>query len=153
MSLQIHAALRCFLWLTISPIKTISGDKGEKMFMADFKDRLRELCTVQRERIHVWFKSLHVFFNDNYKQAWRHLWFAMQICTGHGQNTTGCICRQKNKLVLANKSKTLNSSQKNNSSAAASNFHAFLCEWESLCFRFHSHLASRFYTLWRAATD
>lgn len=94
--------------------------------------RLCELCTTQGENPCV-VSVCTCVLNDNYKQAWRHERFVMQILKGHGQNTMGCICWQKNKLGLANKSREhLNSSQKNDSSA--SGFYAFMSEWESWCF-------------------
>lgn len=47
--------------------------------------------------------------------------FVMQILKEHGQNTMGCICRQRNKLVLANESReNFNGPQQNDSSG-------FLC--------------------------
>lgn len=128
--MQIHADLLCSLWLHQRVCVCV------KRFMGDVKEWLCELCTTQSERIHVWLQSLHVFL--------------MRI-TGRPEGTCdlrckyvtmGSICWQKNKLVLANKSKILKQLPERQ---------LVCCLWFSvriLCLRFQSH----FYTT-KAATN
>ena len=70
-----------------------------------FKGRAWTLHHTERDREDPCVLSFRTcVFNDNYDAAWRHLWFVMQIRKGHGGNTMGCICWQKNTLELANES-------------------------------------------------